>query len=76
MFKLLVVKLKVDSKLTTIANTSCVPTDFHKSKVHMVDMQLVKVGHTYATKVFSTKASKILSTKMFFGGKTTLGHNL
>lgn len=66
--------LKIKLAITT--TISCVPVDIHKSKVHVADMQLANASCTYVIKAFSTKASKTSSTKTFFDGKTTLGHNL
>jgi hypothetical protein len=45
-------------KLTTMAKTSHVQLNIHRSKVQMVDKQSANVGTTYVVMVFSTKFGK------------------
>ncbi len=65
----------LEMKLTTMAKTSHVQLNIHRSKVQMVDKQSTNVGTTYVVMVFSTKFGKISSTNAFSDGKTTHGHN-
>ncbi len=58
----------LNKKLTTIANSSCVLVDIHKSKVHVDNMKLTNASCPYVTKVFSNQVGKTSFTKTFFDG--------
>ncbi len=66
----------LEIKLTITTKMSCTPFNIHKSNVQGANKQLTNVGYTYKFMVFSTKLSKIVSTKAFLDWKTICGHNL
>jgi hypothetical protein len=60
----------MERKLATIVKTSWAPFDIQKSKVHVVDKHLAKVGCTCFLKVFFTNVGNIYSMKIFLLGSS------